>query len=92
MLHTCLEPTTGEDAHQDESLTCSGGYWCAPDGKLEVQLDGGALELAPEGVKDCDVNLGAVERPVCLIQLCSTHKTFLNIMSKQPSADMHSAH
>lgn len=39
------------------------------DGKLEVQLNGSALELAPQGVKDRDVDLGAIEGPVCLVQL-----------------------
>ena len=31
------------------------------DRELEVQLDGGALVLPPEGVLDLDVDLGAVE-------------------------------
>lgn len=35
-----------------------------PDGQLEVQLHGGALELAPQGVVHGDVDLGAVERAV----------------------------
>ncbi len=39
----------------------------APDRQLEVQLNGGALELAPEGVKDRNVDLGPVERSICLI-------------------------
>ena len=34
------------------------------DGKLEVELDGGALVDALHGVHDLDVNLGAVERAV----------------------------
>ena len=39
------------------------------DGQLEVELHGGALELAPQGVEDRDVDLGPVEGAVALVQL-----------------------
>ena len=42
-----------------------------PDRQLEVQLDCGTLKLALECIKDCDVNLGPVERPIRLVQLHS---------------------
>lgn len=44
------------------------------DRQLEVKLDGGALELAPQGVKHCDVNLRAVEGAIGLVQLHSAQR------------------
>lgn len=38
-------------------------------GKLEVELDGGALEGSSEGIADGDVNLGAVEGTVTGVEL-----------------------
>jgi hypothetical protein len=38
-------------------------------GQLEVELDGRALERAPEGVADGDIDLGAVEGAVTRIEL-----------------------
>ena len=40
-----------------------------PDGQLEVELDGGALVLPLQRVREGDVDLGAVESPVARIQL-----------------------
>ena len=40
-----------------------------PDGQLEVQLDGGALVLPLEVILQRDVNLGAVEGSVPLVEL-----------------------
>jgi hypothetical protein len=37
-----------------------------PLGEVEVELDGGALPLAPDRVQDLDVDLGAVES-ACVI-------------------------
>ena len=39
------------------------------DGQLEVQLHCCALELPPQGIEDGDVNLGAIEGPITLIDL-----------------------
>ena len=44
----------------------------SPDGQLEVELNGGTLELPPKGIKDSDVNLGAVEGAICRVQLQAT--------------------
>jgi len=41
----------------------------APEGQLEVELDGGALVLALKGVSEGDVDLGSVEGAVARIQL-----------------------
>ena len=40
-----------------------------PDGKLEVELDGGALVLPLQRVCEGDVDLGTVESPVAGVQL-----------------------
>ena len=40
-----------------------------PDGKLEVELDGGALVLPLQRVWEGDVDLGTVESPVAGVQL-----------------------
>lgn len=37
--------------------------------QLEIELDGGALERALEGISDGDVNLGSVERSVAGVDL-----------------------
>mmetsp|Transcript_4469 Transcript_4469/g.13226 ORF Transcript_4469/g.13226 Transcript_4469/m.13226 type:complete len:772 (-) Transcript_4469:14-2329(-) len=39
-----------------------------PDGELEVQLNGGALETPSEGVVNCDIDLWAVEGTVLRVQ------------------------
>ena len=37
--------------------------------QVEVKLHGGALPLAPDGVRDLDVDLGAVKRAAALVHL-----------------------
>ncbi len=39
------------------------------NGQLEVQLYCGALELTLQGIEDCDVNLGPIERTVRGVEL-----------------------
>ena len=48
------------------------------DGQLEVELDGGALEVAPERVHDGDVDFRAVKGAVPRIQLPRMAKFLLD--------------
>lgn len=70
LLHD-MEPRSPSATSQEDLYTCSvirrNATALTPDRQLEVELNRGALELAPEGVKHCDVNLGAVECPIRLI-------------------------
>ena len=45
------------------------------NGQLEVELDGGTLELSPQRIVDGNVDLGAVESPVAVIDRpCETSR------------------
>jgi len=48
-----------------------------PLGKLEIQLNRGALEGPFQGVLDCDVYLGTVERPISRVNLPFPRVVFL---------------
>lgn len=54
-----------------------------PLGELEVELDGGALEGALEGVADGDVDFGAVERAVAGVEL-----PFAGVLFVEGSAEL----
>lgn len=63
--------------HDDGPLVCPHCILVAQleaVGQLEVQLNGGTLELSAEGVEDGDVNLGPIEGTVTLIHLHRNHE------------------
>ena len=63
-----------------------------PNGQLEVQLHSGALELALQGVKDGDVDLGPVERTVRGVEL-HANRTYVTQSARSrclPPVEKHS--
>lgn len=56
------------------------------DGQLEVELDGGALELALQRVVHRDVDLGAVEGAVPLVDLHHGHHPVSTQLIPRPAS------
>ena len=68
--HALHRPQDGSVNHDRPVMAClSLVLEVETNGQLEIELDGGTLELAHEGVVDGDVNLGAVEGAIARVHL-----------------------